>query len=341
MSVPAGEPDQFSQQRMAATLLTNVVYPVYTKRSYIRHYTPGRIWDCLYTWDSGFIGLGLAGLDIDRATDCLNAYLSEPGDEYAAFVHHGTPLPVQAYLFQEIWNRTQSRTLLEHAYPRLRQYHRFLCGRYGSSTTRRQQSGLICTWDYFYNSGGWDDYPPQHYTHAQKLEPSVICVSNTAHSIRMAKILRHAALALGEANDVREYDRDIAELSDAILRHTWDEQAGYFSSLLHDAHGQPSGFLRHESGANFNMGLDGVSPLTAGICTPTQRERLLGHLFSPQELWSAIGLSTVDQSAPYYRPDGYWNGAVWMPHQWFIWKALLDIGRADEAFRIARTALGV
>ena len=46
---------------------------------------------------------------------------------------------------------------------------------------------LICTWDYFYNSGGWDDYPPQHYTHAQKLEPSVVCVSNTAHSIRMAK----------------------------------------------------------------------------------------------------------------------------------------------------------
>ncbi|HPI74182.1 MAG TPA: hypothetical protein PLZ01_12285, partial [bacterium] len=31
----------FSQERMAATLLTNVVYPVYTQKSYIRHSAPG------------------------------------------------------------------------------------------------------------------------------------------------------------------------------------------------------------------------------------------------------------------------------------------------------------
>jgi hypothetical protein len=30
-----------------------------------------------------------------------------------------------------------------------------------------------------------------------------------------------------------------------------------------------------------------------------------------------------------------------MPHQWFIWKALLDTGRAPEANRIAHTALDV
>jgi hypothetical protein len=47
----------------------------------------------------------------------------------------------------------------------------------------------------------------------------------------------------------------------------------------------------------------------------------------------------VDQSAPYYRRDGYWNGSVWMPHQWFFWKSLLDLGRADDAWRIASTAL--
>nr|HML48137.1 glycoside hydrolase [Clostridia bacterium] len=50
-------------------------------------------------------------------------------------------------------------------------------------------------------------------------------------------------------------------------------------------------------------------------------------------------LSTVDQTADYYTVDGYWNGAVWMPHQWFAFKALLDLGRAEEAWRIADTAL--
>jgi hypothetical protein len=32
---------------------------------------------------------------------------------------------------------------------------------------------------------------------------------------------------------------------------------------------------------------------------------------------------------------------VWMSHQWFFWKVLLDMGRADEAYRIAQTALDV
>ncbi len=80
-------------------------------------------------------------------------------------------------------------------------------------------------------------------------------------------------------------------------------------------------------------------PLLAGICTPAQEQTLLGHLQSPQRLWSRIGLSTVDQSAPYFRHDGYWNGAVWMPHQWFLWKTMLDLGQADFAFKIAQTAL--
>jgi hypothetical protein len=36
----AVKPYRFSQERMAATTLVNVVYPVYTRRTYIRHFTP-------------------------------------------------------------------------------------------------------------------------------------------------------------------------------------------------------------------------------------------------------------------------------------------------------------
>ena len=44
---------------MAATVLSNIVYPIRAQGQFIRHYTPGRWWDSLYTWDSGFVGLGL------------------------------------------------------------------------------------------------------------------------------------------------------------------------------------------------------------------------------------------------------------------------------------------
>ena len=338
VATPAGEDLKFSQQLMAAVTLSNLVYPVYTQRSYIRHYSPGRIWDCLYTWDAGFIGLGLLELDLDKAVEILNAYMTAPGAQ-SAFIHHGSPVPVQIYLFWELWNRTQSRELLEYFYPRLRQFHAFLAGRLGSSTTRRHRDHLICTWDYFYNSGGWDDYPPQKYVHAHNLEASAAPVINSAHTIRSAKLLRAAADALGREGDFEEYDADIAMLSASLQKYSWDESSGYFGYVMHDHDGEPTGILRHESGANFDMGMDGVYPLVAGICSPAQEQIILDRLFSPQHLWMDIGITTVDQSAPYYRTTGYWNGSVWLAHQWFFWKTMLDLGRGDLAVRIAQTGV--
>jgi len=331
----------FSQERMAATVLTNVVYPVYTKGTYIRHNTPGRWWDSLYTWDSGFIGLGLLELDAERAIDCLNAYLTKPGDPHAAFIHHGSPVPVQFYLFLEIWNRRPERVLTEYFYPRLRQYYAFLSGQHGSSTTRLLASGLLKTWDYFYNSGGWDDYPPQVHVHRNGLQACTTPVVTTAHCIRIAKILKAMALALGKSADVREYEQDVELFAEALQSYAWDAASGYFGYVVHGEDGHAAEILRHESGANYNRGLDGAYPLVAGICTPEQEERLLAYLASPERHWTPIGLSTVDRSAPYYREDGYWNGAVWMPHQWFFWKTCLDLGHGEFAWQIAQTALGV
>ena len=338
-AAPAGDGYRFSQERMAATLLTNVVYPVYTRRTFIRHSTPGKWWDCLYTWDSGFIGLGLLELDVERAVDCLNAYTTPEGDPQVAFMHHGSMVPVQHYLFQELWNRTQDKGLLEYFYPRLRQYYRFFSGRLGSSTTRAMKSGLLKTWDYFYNSGGWDDYPPQVQVHRDRLEATTTPVISTAHGIRIAKILQMAARATGQAEDVEEYQADIDAWSSALQRYSWDADAGYFSYVCHNEKGEPGGVLRHEGGQNYNMGLGGASPYFAGACTPEQAAVLLERLSSPQRMWTPIGLCTVDKTAAYYRVDGYWNGAVWFPQQWFFWKALLDQGQADFAAQIARTAL--
>lgn len=337
--VPAGERYQMSQQLMAATLMTNVVYPIYTRRSYIRHYTPGRWWDCLYTWDSGFIGLGLLELDQNRAIECLNAYLTAPGDPDAAFLHHGSMVPVQHYLYHELWNRTQNRELLAYFYPRLKQYYMFFSGQAGSSTTGSLRSNLLQTWDYFYNSGGWDDYPPQAHVHQNKLQSKTTPSSVTSHAIRIAVILRQAAEELHYNDDIRSYNVDIAKFTDSLQQLAWDEDAGYYSYILHDTQGLPEGILKHDSGANFNMGMDGTYPIIAGICTDEQERTLLDRLMNPERMWTSIGMSAVDRTAPYYKEDGYWNGTVWMAHQWFYWKTMLDLGYADYARQIAITAL--
>ncbi|WP_026451818.1 MGH1-like glycoside hydrolase domain-containing protein [Aequorivita capsosiphonis] len=339
-TVPEGEKYLFSQKRMAATTISNVVYPIYTQHQYIRHHAPGRKWDCLYTWDSGFIGIGLTQLDLQRGTENLNAYLTGP-EEQSAFIHHGTPLPVQIYLFQELWNKNQSDKFLKEEYPRLKRYYDFLIGNTSTSSTRNLDSGLIRTWDYFYNSGGWDDYPPQKYMHDNKMTKITAPVVSSAHMIRVAKILKIAAEALNNSEDVIGYNEDIKSLSAALNDYSWDEESGYYGYVLHSGSGKPEEILKYEDSINYNMGLGGVSPLIAGIGTKDQIEKTLSHLKTKGELWSDVGLSTVDQSAPYFNKTGYWNGRVWMPHQWFYWKAMLDLGEADFAHKIATTALDV
>jgi len=326
----------YGVERLAATVATNIVYPVRRFGKYTRHYCPGRWWDSLYTWDSGFIGLGLLELDPARSIDNLSAYLTEPGAD-CAFVHHGSPVPVQVYQLQAIWNRTRDLDTLSQLFPGVRRMHRFLAGRADRSRTRTLHSGLIRTWDYFYNSGGWDDYPPQKFLRGTALTRTTAPVVNTAHAIRTARLLRELALLIDEP--IAEFDADIASFTKALQKHSWNPTSGWFSYVRHNDAGHPVGPLLHESGTDYNRGLDGIYPLVSGICTPEQEELFIRRLSDDAVFWSRCGLSTVDQSAPYFLTDGYWNGAVWMPHQWFFWKALLDLGQGDLAWQIARTAL--
>lgn len=327
----------FSMERMAATVLTNVVFPVRVQGSWIRHHTPGRWWDSLYTWDSGFIGLGFSTLDMDRATENLNCYTTLPGNPEAAFIHHGSPVPTQFFLYQEIFNKSGSRDFLKKFYPQMLQYHMFMCGHFGSSTMGSLNSGLLKTWDYFYSSSGMDDYPAQLEVHRRELEENTSPVITTAISIRTAKILKRAAIILGEPVD--ELNEDIKRLTLALQKNSWDRHSGYFSYAIHDKDGNAIDYLKDESGHNYNCGFEGIYPINADICTQEQQEIIVKRMFSKKHLWTDCGLTAIDQSAPYHKDDGYWNGTVWMSHQWIFWKSMLDLGYTDEAYKIASTAL--
>lgn len=304
----------------------------------VAHYTPGKRWDSFYTWDSGFIGLGLAQADAELGRRVLEQYLSGPENSDFAFVHHGSLVPVQFYLYQDLLARAQDKAGLLRLYPAMRRYYEFLAGRGEGSTTARFASGLLTNYDYFYNASGMDDYAAQVLMHAKGLSGRAAPVLFTTHVIRAAKILRQSARRLGLVQDEERCGRDIERLS-AALQCAWDGECGYFSYVLHDDEGRPQGFLRTDAGENANKGLDGVYPLVAGACTARQQSTALAHLKSTKELFSPVGLTAVDMSAAYYRDDGYWNGAVWFSHQWFFWKTMLDLGEGAFAWDIARTAL--
>ena len=350
---PAPDTQPLGIRLLQATLLTNVVYPIDAYGEPIRHFCPGKNWNSLYTWDCGFIGWAMSEIDPARGYEIIRQYTTAPG-EAAPFVHHGTPLATQILAIGDVLERNGCRRdQLEEIYPRLKRFYDYMTG-----PDFRKPSGLLATWNIFYNSGGWDDYPPQWALRPQKeLRSRTAPMVSTSYYIRCARILRLLAQQLGLKKDIKQYDKDIAQLSKGILDNAWDAESGYFGYVHHDDKGQATGIYRWnpemgvpaqdgtrpaEPGAkstNFDMGLDGAAPLVAGITDKTQTEALLHHLFTEGELWTPCGITAVDQRAPYYRVDGYWNGTVWLPHQMILWKTMLDLGRPDLAQKIAFTAL--
>lgn len=324
-----GLPYKLSQDIMRATTLTNVVFPIYCKEQYIRHNTPGRLWDSLYTWDSGFIGMGLNTVSFMRAKDCLNTYLTDKEDIHSPFIFHGSVVPTQMLLYLEIWNKWADEKFLREFYPYMERYYDFF------SDLPDNDTNLSKTFEIFYNSGGWDDYPPQKYVCDNNLKDKAYPVITTAITVLCAKIMKNIAQKLD--CDYTKYDNDIAKLTSAIQEKMWDDQTGYFTYVTNEnGNVKP---LKYKSEINYNMGFDGIYPYIADICTKEQKERIESNI--KDGLFTKYGVSVVDTRAPYFRKDGYWNGSIWMPHQWILFKAYLDHGKGDVAYDIAKCALDV
>ncbi len=336
-----GKKYELSCDILKSTVMVNAVYPIYKHGEYIIHHTPGKRWDCLYTWDSGFIGLGMNDYSEQFAEYSLDTYFSDESNTDYAFLHHGSPVPVQMYLYLEMLKRRNDKTKLLDMYPRAKLYYEFLAGRIMGSTTAKLKSGLTTTYDYFYSSSGMDDYPAQVAMMDRNIRDTTAPVISTSQLIRCGKILRMVAAKLGKAEDVAVYEKDIERLTNALTTYSWDKDSGYFSYVLHNENYEPQGFMLTEDGENLNKGLDGIYPIIAGACNEEQREAILGHLKNENEMLSPYGISAVDVTAGYFMVNGYWNGNIWFPHQWFIWKAMLDLGESDFAYTIAKLALDI
>lgn len=338
---PSGEKYKLSNQILAATVMTNVVYPIYKHGDYIIHHTPGKRWDCLYTWDSGFIGLGMNEIAPKFADYIIDTYLSDENNRDYAFLHHGSPVPVQIYQLYEMLQKANDKEHLLSYYPRARLYYRFLAGKIRGSTTAKFKSGLLTTYDYFYSTSGMDDYPAQVAMMKQSLRDKASPVITTSQVIRFGKILAIMADKLGFESDAAEYKKDIKSLTDSLNKYSWDEDSGYYSYVLHDENYEPTKIFTTDSGENLNKGLDGIYPIIAGACDENQRSKIISHLTNDNEMHSPFGISAVDMTAGYYKVNGYWNGNIWFPHQWFIFKSMLDLGEKDIARDIAHMALNI
>ena len=334
-----GEKYALSTDILRATLLTNTVYPVYCHGENVIHHTPGKRWDSFYTWDSGFIGMGLLEFENDLCQYALDMYLCDDDNEDFCFLLHGSLVPTQFVEYFELLKRTEDKEKLNFLYDKMKLYYEFLRGRTHNSTCAKFSNGLLTTYDYWYSCSGMDDYPAQVKMIADKAEEySCPCLS-TSQIIRAGKIMKMVASYLGKTDDIAVYDNDIEYSTNALNTLAWDEESGYFGYTMYDKDKNKPYIMKTPDGENWDKGFDGIYPLIAGAVEGERKQRLIEHIKNPNEMWSNAGVSAVDMSASYYFDDGYWNGNVWMSHQWFVWKTMLDNGDTDFAFEIANRAL--
>lgn len=326
----AGDKYSFSQNMTLANIYLNTVYPIYSRRSFIRHNTPARLFNCLYSWDSGMIGVGLATKSFERAYDNLHAYLVPSDDMHGGAILAGSTVPTQILTFKNLFdNFPEKREKLKTLYPMVKEMFRFYKGLHAESGLK---SGLAKAWQYCYNSGGWDDYPPQkHLIYSSKENgeatyKNTTPVITTAFNVLFAKILKNIALYYGFEND---YDEYIETASNALNNYAWNEETGYYSYVIHDEDGMPKSFLKAEDGSDYNQGFDGAYPFVAGIAGKERSQRIVDNI--KNGMITKYGLSVVDMRASYYINSGYWNGTVWVPHGWVLWRSLLDNGEIELA----------
>lgn len=334
-----GEKYALSTNILKSTLLTNTVYPVYRHGENVVHHTPGKRWDSFYTWDSGFIGMGLLEFSPRLCQYALDMYLCDDTNDDFCFLLHGSLVPTQFVEYLELLKRTEDKHRLDFLYNKMKLYYEFLRGRTHGSTCAKFGNGLLTTYDYWYSCSGMDDYPAQVEMIKNKDEQySCPCLS-TSQIIRAGKILKMVADYLGKTEDIPTYDSDIEQSTKALNDLAWDEESGYFGYTMYDKDKDKPYIMKTADGENWDKGFDGVYPLIAGAVKGDRQQRLISHIKNPNEMWSAAGVSAVDMTASYYFDDGYWNGNVWMSHQWFVWKTMLDNGDTDFAFDIAKRAL--
>ncbi|HRQ22462.1 MAG TPA: trehalase family glycosidase [Anaerolineales bacterium] len=150
---------------------------------------------------------------------------------------------------------------------------------------------------------------------------------NTYLVIQMNSLAKIAEL-IGRDDEAKEWHRKADELTQRMIEHLWDEEAGIFQALHNE---KPIPVL-----TPFNL-----YPMWTGQLPKEINARLLAHLQDPSEFWGRYALPTVAYNDPAYSTDKMWRGPVWANINYFFIEALNIIGEHQLAKELREKTLSI
>jgi len=314
--------------RLADTILFNVNYPLNLSGSPSPFYVPAKYFSIPYSWDGGFIAVGLATFAPDLAQQEACYFLADKQCDFP-FLYCGSPVPTSFYALWDVYQATQDREALRGSYAGAKRMYDFFLGRTPGSAVNLHNDGLLSTYPYNYNLG-IDDHPIQRWAEKEQLtRKGLYSIILMPQMLRIARIMRNIATLLGREEDAEQYRQDSELLADVIDTRMWDEKSGLYGWLYRSENGVEPVIFDDCAGDRSTCAF---LPLFAGLAT--HKKRLIDQMMDPSRFLTRFGISTVDLESPSFNPNGYWNGGLWPVTHWFLWHGLLEAGEPALARQV-------
>lgn len=318
---------------MRDALLYNVNYPIRLFGPPSHYVVPAKYFPIPYSWDGGFAAVGLATFAPDLAWRQVRFFLTDEGMDFP-LLFCGSPVPTPVYALWDVFQATGDVETLASVYPGLKRTTDFYLGRSPGNVIDAFGDGMLSTYPYNYNLG-IDDHPIQRHAEERHITRdglySIILMTQVA---RIVAITRDVAAVLGRDSDANAYGDDAERLTDIIENRMWDEESGLYCWLRRTAEGVEPLVVDGSAG---DMSACSFLPLFAGLTS--RKERLAEVMRDPERFMTPFGVSSVDMTAPYFNPRGYWNGGIWPVMQWYLWRGCLEAGELELARRVADAIL--
>ncbi|TYB41889.1 MGH1-like glycoside hydrolase domain-containing protein [Actinomadura chibensis] len=256
--------------------------------------------------------------------------------------------PLAAWAVWEVYRRTGDVRFLREMYPKLVAYHGWWyrnrdhdgdsLAEYGATVdpandgpeARRQAAAWESGMD---NAPRFDAALGAAVVENRDTAGRVVGYSLTQESVDLNSYLAAekgylAAIAerLGDRAASGRLSARARELAAAVQRTMYDPATGFFYDTDLASGRRLTGRGR---------GIEGAIPLWAGVATRSQAAAVRATLTAPEEFATRTPFPTVSASSPFFAPEKYWRGPVWLDQAYFSLKGLQRYGYEDDATALA------